>query len=628
MSFIVNILFGLVFSVSLAGLGVLVMRKLVDFDIDFVSGFFIGCGISVVLLFLVGLFGFYNWYVFLVYIIIIFLFSVYGRRALANISATFEWQYFIPLLVLVSVLIFAGLVSLSPPIKNDTLYYHLGLPKLWAIDGGIKFYPFISFSTTALNSEVLLTPILSFVSPEAAQFFVFLVAVMVIILSGKIYTRLTGQSPILVYIVLGAVSFYITGITDAKNDYLATGFALTAFYFYVGYLDRRQTKSIILAGILAGLAASTKANAIIFVIAMFLTIIISRHRLKDVVWFAVAAFILSTPWYIKAYLTTGNPFYPLFNNYFHSPYWSDLFNGFNKATFVASEKQSLLNILTAPFRLIYFPDIFRARLGPLPFIALPLLLFMKNIPAALKKGLLISLIYYIFWYIAWPNGRYLMPVIPILCLAAAYALHRIFSYGRMVTATVLAGVTLLIAFSGVQVFRDGIVRAKTSLGLISREAFMENVTVLNPNQLESSRRDLALPYIDVWNYLNTHAPVRAKVAILCSNWNRADAFYLDRPFVYLNPTGQNIVRFYDNRKVIAQDIVKNDFQYVLIDKDVLTEFADSSKFAEAPDFDIFSRGVRDFVDIAKQNGRIVFLTDRFVLYRLENVNSILKEPFS
>lgn len=628
MSLIVNILFGLVFSVSLAGLGVFVIKKTADYDIDFISGFFIGCGLSAVLLFLIGLLGLYNWYVFLVYIIIVFLFSVYGRRTLAKVSLVFEWQYLIPLLVLVSVIVFAGLVSLSPPIKNDTLYYHLGLPKLWAVDGGIKFYPFISFSTTALNSEVLLTPILSFVSPEAAQFFVFLVGIMVVLLAGKIFTKLTGQSPILVYIVLGAVSFYITGITDAKNDYLATGFALTAFYFYADYLESRQSRSIVLAGILAGLAASTKANAIIFVIAMFVTIVISRHRLKDIAMFAAAAIVLSTPWYIKAWATTGNPFYPLFNNYFHSPYWNDLFNSFNKATFVASEKQSLLNIITAPFRLIYLPDIFRARLGPLPLIALPLLLVIKNIPVALKKGLIISLVYFILWYVAWPGGRYLMPIIPILCLAAAYAIFRISSYSRVVKMTVLTGITLLTVLSGVQVFRDGIVRAKTSLGLIGRDAFMENVTVLDPNQLKSSQRDLALPYINIWDYLNVHAPGQAKVAILCSNWNRADAFYLDRPFVYLNPTGQNIVRFYKSRSDIANDMVENDFQYVLIDKAVLAEFTANSDFADAPNFGTFARGVRDFVDIAKQNGRVVYLTDRFILYQLENLNTILKEPFS
>lgn len=628
MKFLVDLLFGLVFCISLAGLGTYILRKLFRYKIDFAAGFFVGCGLSAVLLFIVGILDLFNWYIFLIYIVIVLLFSVAGRRALATEKFNFEWKYIIPFAILVSILIVAGLVSLSPPIKNDTLYYHLGLPKLWAIDGGIKFYPFIAFSTTALNCEVSLTPISSFVSPEAAQFFIFLTGIMIMMLLGTLFNKLTGQSHFLAYIALGAVSFFITSITDVKSDYLATGFALTAFVFYADYLENGRPKSIILTGILAGLAASTKANAIIFAFAMFATMVISRHRFKDIIGFAVAAFIFSSPWYIKAYVTTGNPFYPLFNNYFNSPYWSDLFNSFNKAASVDSERQSLINFITAPFRLVYLPDIFRGRLGPLPIIALPLLAFFKDIPEVIKKGLWISLFYFVLWYIAWPNARYLMPIVPILTLAAAFAIYRSFAYGKATKIAVLTSITLLVALSGVQVFRDGLFRAEAAVGLVSRSTFMQKVTILDPNQLKSSEREPALPYYDIWQFLNTHSSTDSKVAILCSNWYRADAFYLDRSFVYLNPTGQNVVRFYGDSYDIAQDIAQNDFQYVLIDKNVIAEFSSDSKFADVPNFNIFSRGVHDFVDIVKQNGRVVYLTDRFELYYMKNLSSILGKPFS
>lgn len=185
MKLIVDLLFGVIFSISLAGLGVVFSNRIIKYKTDFISGFFIGCGLSVVVLFIAGMMELYSTIFNAVFIIVILLFSIAGRRSLLKFNFPLDRRFIVPLLLLASILIMAGLVSLSPPIKNDTLYYHMGLPGLWAADGGIMFYPWLSFSTTALNSEVLLTPIVDFVSPEAAQFFTFLIGIMVILLQAK-----------------------------------------------------------------------------------------------------------------------------------------------------------------------------------------------------------------------------------------------------------------------------------------------------------------------------------------------------------------------------------------------------------------------------------------------------------
>jgi hypothetical protein len=137
-----------------------------------------------------------------------------------------------------------------------------------------------------------------------------------------------------------------------------------------------------------------------------------------------------------------------------------------------------------------------------------------------------------------------------------------------------------------------------------------------------------VPYYDIWQYLNDRAPHDAVVGILCSNWNRADGFYLDRPYIYLNPTDQTVVDFTFDRAGIARAIVANNIRYVMIDKAVIAEFSDNSPYADAPGFKLLSRGVADFVDIIKQNGRLIYVTDRFGLYRLKNLSFISEEPFS
>ncbi len=628
MKLVVDLLFGIIFSISLAGLGVVFFRKALATKIDFFTGFFAGCGLAIIVLFIAGLSGLYNRVFFSAFIIIILLFSIAGRRSLMRESFDIDKKYILPLLLLAGVILIAAFSSLSPPIKNDTLYYHLGLPKLWAGDGGIRFYPTIALSATALNSEVLLTPIVAFVSPEAAQFFTCIVGLIVMFLLGRGFNRLTGSSLALALLALGSVPLFMGGLTDAKNDYLAAGFALCSFLFYVEYINTEKTKQIIFAGIFAGLAASTKTNASIFLISVFLVLLLSRHRIKDIVLFVVAALLLGLPWYLKAYIQTGNPVYPFFNSLFDSQFWHPVFDSFNRATNAKVENQNLLNFITSPFRLVYFPDIFRGRVGPAILIFLPLLFFIKQIPRVIYKALIISLIFFIFWYIAWPNARYLMPVITLLALAAAVIIDRLFKIGKLPGYIAITGLSLLIAISGVQLIRDGAFRIKAALGFVDRDYFLQTVSVLDPNQPGSSQKITALPYYDIWQFLDVSAEPDAVVGILCSNWNRADGFYLNRPYLYLNPSDQVIIDFTSSRADIAHSIAKQTIRYVLIDKLVIEEFSPDSDFKNAPGFDILGRGVNNFIDIIKRNGQLIYLTDRFELYRIRNLSAISKEPFS
>ena len=387
-------------------------------------------------------------------------------------------------------------------------------------------------------------------------------------------------------------------------------------------------KQIIFAGVFAGLSASTKANAIIYVISIFLVQLLSRHRVKDIALFGIAAILLGLPWYLKAYIQTGNPVFPFYNSLFDSNYWRPVFDSFNTATNVKTESQSIINFITSPFRLVYFPDIFRGRVGPSLLVFLPLLFFIKQIPGIVYKSLLISLIFYVLWYIAWPNARYLMPVIPLLALVAAITIDRSFKIGRLPGYVAIAGLSLLIAASGVQLIRDGAFRVKAAFGLIDREYFLQTVSMLDPNRLSSSQKSTVLPYYDIWQFLNVSARPDAIVGILCSNWNRADGFYLERSYLYLDPSDQVTVDFTSDRKKIANSLVEQSIRYVLIDKLVIGEFSPDSNFKDAPGFNVLSRGVNDFVDIIKRNGQLIYLTDRFELYRIKNLSAISKEPFS
>lgn len=612
---IVDLLFGLGFCLSLAGLGGVFAHRVINLKSSFYLSFLIGCGLAIIILFMGGLLGFFSPTFFIVFLFLLGLFLIAGYRRLSDLTFNSSKRTAIPLVLAIILFILAGLAALSPPIKNDTLYYHLGLPKLWAISGGIPFYPTIAFSATALNGELLVTPIIAIISPEAAQFFVLLIALMMILYMANELDRFTNAPPYVGIIFVAALPLYIAGLSDSKNDYLAAGFCLAAIFSYFNYFNNKHTKYLILSGIFAGLAAGTKSNALIFALALSITVIITRPRLKDFAYFVAGAAIFAIPWYLKAYLETGNPVYPFYNNVFHSAFWPNAFNGFNKATMPASVNRGIIDFILSPLKLIYWPDLFRGRIGPFPLIFLPLFIVIKNHPKIIKQTLIVVAVYYVIWYAIWANARYLLPAVLLLTFVAAYIAYRAIAKSKSTSLIITLMASLLIAINIAQLFRDNNSRIKVAVGLIDRDAFLAEAATLDPNNLVSGEKMTALPYYEIWRHANTVLPKNAVVGILCSNWNRADGFYLDRRFIYINPTEQTVVDFSLDSIGLETTFRQCGIDYFLIDSQVLQEFSSHSLFVDVPGFKQISDGIRRIVDYTYKTGRLEYQTDRYQLYR-------------
>jgi len=616
MKLALDVLIALLFCLSLAGLGAAFLKRVLKISVDFFSGFFVGCGLVLPVLFAFGLFGFFNTAFFVIFAVFLIPFAIAGSRSILKVRIRFTKSMAAPLLILAVILLINGLASLSPPIKDDTLFYNLGLPKMWAAQEGISFLPTVPLSASALNSEILITPILALGSPEAAQFFIFLIGAMTMFLVAR---RLIDHLQIdqsMVLVLFGSVAAYMAIIVNAKNDFLCIGFSAMAIFYYFDYLNNKDLKYILLMGAFAGLAAGTKTNALILIAAVFAAMVMMRHQVKVIFAFVLSSTVFALPWLLKAYFETGNPVYPFYNGMFHSPYWHDIFDSYNSATYVDMDRKGLVNFITSPIRLMFSPDIFRARLGPAPIMFLPLIFFVKNVPAIIKKSFVVIGIFYLLWYLVLPNARYLFPILPLMIIIAAFVASYFMSKSAVIKSVMIGGLCLLLALTGIQGWRDGKNRAKTSLGIIDRDYFLNSETVLDPNDVTQAKQIPALPYLATWNYLDIHSDPADVVGILCSNWSRADGFYLKREFIYLNPSEQIVVDFTKSKSEMKESLIANSTSFLLVDDWVVKEFSEDPKFAAASGFEVLSRGVSNLLDLIEENGRIVYSSDRFHLYKM------------
>ena len=219
------------------------------------------------------------------------------------------------------------ILNLTPPISRDALIHHLAVPKLWLKHGAIYEIPWANYAYYPMNIDLLYAICLYFnndIAPKIIHLAFGLGTGLIIYLYLKSrYGRNWG--------LLGMVLFISTPIviwlsTSAYVDLGMTFFTTGSVMAFIKWRDStyNDVKWFILSGFAMGIAVGSKYNALIavFILNMLLMLSVARdtHKQTAALWYGVLFFVITafvaSPWYLKNYLQTGNPFYPLFGSLF------------------------------------------------------------------------------------------------------------------------------------------------------------------------------------------------------------------------------------------------------------------------------------------------------------------------
>jgi len=210
-------------------------------------------------------------------------------------------------------------IALAPPLRFDSLSYHLSLPLRYIQIGKIDYLPDNVFWGMPQNTETLYTLVMRLGGIEAATLLEWTMGVFAIVaLYDHTKNRLSPRA------ASCAVACLLAGETISSS--LAWGYvewpsALYAIAMFVT-LDNvnlgEDRDGVVLAGIFAGLSLATKYTAGIVLLAGLGIILFKfpRYGLKAVImnafWFVFFATLTMLPWLLKNVLATSNPFYPFF----------------------------------------------------------------------------------------------------------------------------------------------------------------------------------------------------------------------------------------------------------------------------------------------------------------------------
>lgn len=223
------------------------------------------------------------------------------------------------------VLIFVGLIfiiqitqSFAPPLHYDALNYHLTLPKAYLLNEKIENLDWLVMSGMPQTTEMLYLNLMAVAGESAPLLLSCIFGVLTCLaLVGYLQEKLDLESAWV------AAASLVGGFTMASSlawgyvDWLGCFFGASTVICLDKFRTIGQHKYVLIAGIFAGLAFSTKYPAGVIFLAGLLVLIWHCWRLRKSLFpvlfqFSIGASIFALPWLIKNLVFTGNPLYPFF----------------------------------------------------------------------------------------------------------------------------------------------------------------------------------------------------------------------------------------------------------------------------------------------------------------------------
>jgi len=364
-----------------------------------------------------------------------------NRNTLENTATLFLYATIILLLSMEFIL------NLTPPISRDVLIHHLAVPKLWLKKGRIYEIPWANYAYYPMNINLLYVVCLYFKNDIAPKFIHLAFGIgtgLLIYLYLKIrFGRNWG--------LLGVVIFITTPIvvwlsTSAYIDLGMTFFTTGSVLAFIKWRDSEysQFKWFLISSICMGIAIGSKYNALIawFIVNLIMMFSYVRDTKRQLgalqygILFFVITLLVASPWYLKNYFQTGNPFYPLFNSLFsllhHHPVQEVLHQqAIEKTGQISFFKmrevmygESIWETLLIPIRMFFQgKDIsyqyFQGSLNPILIVFLPFVLLNRRYGKDKFLFVFFTVIFIIMaYFLTTKQVRYILPVLPFLAILA------------------------------------------------------------------------------------------------------------------------------------------------------------------------------------------------------------------
>jgi hypothetical protein len=396
------------------------------------------------------------------------------------------------------------LMCLKPEVSADGVAIHLAVPMHMAIH---HFWHYdvtqLSWAVMPMTAEWCFTTAYLMGGEYAAKLLPFVFLCVTCALIVLLCRRLVSRPVALLIAAVYAATPVVQLITGAMfTDSLWTAFLVAAAAAIVHWTESRDPAMLPLSGILLGAAMATKFVALSFLAPCLVWVLVNCFRRKDgfdrkslaALTVAGALFLLvAAPPYATAWIRTGNPVFPYFNDFFRSPLY-DTTPAWQDGRWQAGFSWHALVDLA--FHSSRFLESQNGALGLswifliLLFLAAPRAMFIRPVVAALCIAAA-------FFLLTWSRAaylRYLIPAFPLLLFVFAGYLQAVRARQPNLYRVVV-GATVASVFLGVF--------------LLPSSGYWHKAFCLNPLQFQAEAaqyEEQMAPLRHMIDYLNRTAP--------------------------------------------------------------------------------------------------------------------------
>ena len=463
--------------------------------------------------------------------------------------------------VIATVALIYFLLALMPEVGYDSLVSHLFLPEFIAYNHQWNFdVTKYVWTVMPMQGDWIYT----LVNMLAGEYAVRIINIsFIFVLCWLIHdlvnwaggNDLGGKCSILIFLLtpltfLEASSLYIESIWSA---FIVGG---TLSFFKLMTSDNKKENLIVSAVLLSsGLAAKAVTFMALPVLLLFCLVGYKYWYKKSVIPSILLGlmifFLIGSIPYFTAYLITGNPVFPFFNEYFQSPFYSTAkFGGSIYGTGVTWD--TIYNIT------FNASNYLEGGLGSAGFQWLLLLLpslvflgFMKH-----RKGLALAffaIMVFVFTFYATAYLRYIFPSVVMLCAVIGISISNVFFNQKKHLRHILY--TFIIITIGLNVF---FLRSATHYGSIK----------LEPIFSEGGRRD----------YIQSRLPIRNAVSLINElNFHNTPVAVFSEPQVagmkadylvpnWYNNTFQGLIFSADTSQKMQKIFFDNGVEFIILDE--------------------------------------------------------------
>jgi hypothetical protein len=362
---------------------------------------------------------------------------------------------------------------LGPEVAFDALWYHLTFPKIYLQEHVVRFIPgnVLYYSVMPKLTEMLYTTALAVQSEILAKGIHYLFGIGCCIVLYQL-TKRYFSSMIALLTVLIFYSNLVVGWESitAYIDLTRTFFEILALSSFLRWTENNERNNLALTGVMVGLAISTKllalGSVVIFLLLITYYLFIKKkplsHITRSVGIFLFFALSIPLPWFIYAFIHTGNPVYPFFTPLYET---------------------SVSPLLLSPVKIVSdLWEIFTHAadpISPIYLMFMPLLVvFYKRLLPAIKLVAMYSLLALIIWYVTPRSGggRFILPYLPAFSLLAGSLVYKV-GKQKVTSAFPLYRfmLILVIVVSGISIGYRGIANVKylpVIIGIEKKEVFL------------------------------------------------------------------------------------------------------------------------------------------------------------